>query len=958
MLAARSSNPLGREDAIAVTDRSALEASAIAVVPPRGHLRVVDAVRHGTASAAYVAARARVVKRGEGVLGSFHAVVSVLNALRSGDADVVLWDGEGDPAALALALAPGGVVVAPRTCASALASAGLDVRPAVHPDVVLGFDGRASPPVPLALARLDRTMCVDRARVLEALAREPWVASFDDNANGELLDAFREQLEAGEPDVRRLPWPRVEVSSEAAGCEVLAVMPHPDDETIYAGGTIAGLVHAGASVHLAVATDGAGGRGGEGLAARRAAELLEACSILGIEAASCLGWADTGKYRDASRSDPLTAADAIRAWGIDRALDDLVRVLRRHRPRTLLTLDPEVDPNLSLHGHHLGLGVLAAVAFHLAANASYRPELGLVWAAHEHRVVASHLVPCCHNIGASIDTRIKAHALRAHRTQAYSTQALLEQLRHVDSQASIEFTRVVQLRRPVPWFVASAGRDAEPAFMPPPGGWTARASTVTRAARHRVALVELLARQSAALPHDEARATALDTLARPDAVAVVTGQQVGWLGGPAYTLVKALAAVEQARRISAEGVPTVAVFWMATQDHDLDEVACAPTWDGPTVRLPISGRGAPVGDLLLPREREDALAQWRACLPRLAREAEPSTDADGTLAQAFAQRLARLTQGTGLLILDPADPGFARLAAPVLARELEGPERARTRLRTGPGPHVIAVERDVTELFVTGTDGRRTRVVEPTAALRALVRSEPERFSAAALLRPVVQDAVLPAIATVAGPTEARYLAQMQPLYAWADVVPSVIVRRPLLKPQLAEDLRTLAPLGGPEALRHDGDALRRIARFSLPEAARSWLYRCEALDHQLLDAHDDGGWTQLCADASTALAGTRTLRAWGRQRDAIEEDLREATPRARRRAARRLYRLARSLRRDGRRGSPELVSAWSRLRGAAERRMTVAELLARFGPEVVPAISTAFARLGTREVVLCGGVA
>src|ERR1700739_3598592 len=63
----------------------------------------------------------------------------------------------------------------------------------------------------------------------------------------------------------------------------------------------------------------------------------------------------------------------------------------------------------------------------------------------------------------------------------------------------------------------------------------------------------------------------LDLLAE-GAVAVVTGQQVGLFGGPAYAFYKALSAIQAAHEPIARGIPAVPVFWMATEDHDVDEV--------------------------------------------------------------------------------------------------------------------------------------------------------------------------------------------------------------------------------------------------------------------------------------------------------------------------------------------------------------------------------------------------
>src|SRR5260370_33630267 len=50
--------------------------------------------------------------------------------------------------------------------------------------------------------------------------------------------------------------------------------------------------------------------------------------------------------------------------------------------------------------------------------------------------------------------------------------------------------------------------------------------------------------------------------------------------------------------------------------------------------------------------------------------------------------------------------------------------------------------------------------------LLALLETEPMRFSSSALLRPLLQDTLLPTAAYVAGPGEINYFAQLEPLYA------------------------------------------------------------------------------------------------------------------------------------------------------------------------------------------------
>src|SRR5689334_16041900 len=76
----------------------------------------------------------------------------------------------------------------------------------------------------------------------------------------------------------------------------------------------------------------------------------------------------------------------------------------------------------------------------------------------------------------------------------------------------------------------------------------------------------------AALREQNPASKSLEQLSRPGTVAVVTGQQAGLFSGPAYTMYKVLHAVKLAEWLSANGLPAVPVFWMATEDHDFAEV--------------------------------------------------------------------------------------------------------------------------------------------------------------------------------------------------------------------------------------------------------------------------------------------------------------------------------------------------------------------------------------------------
>lgn len=824
--------------------------------------------------------------------------------------------------------------------------------------LVVARDAREPRPWPTALRWIDRTACVDRSRLRALLERAPWSPTPESGAD------LRTRVVAGVTDPRALPWPAAAPASDRdrAGCTVLAVMPHPDDESLYVGGTLAAWARAGARVELVVATAGAGGRGGPGLASRRAAELLHAASLLGVHALSCLGWTDGGKYHDPARTRPLTADDAIASWGLARALHDVVREIRARRPLRVLSLDPEVDPNLSLHGHHLALGRLVAIAFELAADPTFAPELGAAWAAHEHVVITSRIdAPAASRH--TTDPAIKRAAIAAHGSQSYSTARSIA----ATDDALDEWCRTVQRRAPVRLprirVRGRGGPDATPT-------WSETRDRVLVRPRPRAALAEILRRQAHARGRDDAALSAIDRLERKDAVAVVTGQQVGLLGGPALTLAKALSAVAWARRLASDGIDAVPVFWMATHDHDLDEVRTVARLDATPLTLELAADGASVGRRPL-GPRIDALLQaWFAAMPHapsaaLRQAIEQSHTEDASFAQAFARLLGHATAGLGLVILDPDDRAFAALARDVIARELFGPVRAsaalargRARLAALGQAEIVPTHRSLLQVHWSDEHRvrRRLRIDGDglaagdrrlgVAELEACLELTPERFTPAALLRPVLQDAILPSVAYVAGPTEARYLAQTDELYEWAGVPRSRVVPRGSLRWIDSSDLDRLAPAGGLATLDASAAPQTAVGRGALPPELRAVDDALEELDLQLaarrggVDAPAEATWRAV-AEHATTVATTDAAGPWAHAARCIETALAErdsAGSRPHARAHLAIRKLRAALSREGRRRDPEALAAWHRVAQTptpSERRMSTAEVLLRGGDDL-----------------------
>ncbi len=178
---------------------------------------------------------------------------------------------------------------------------------------------------------------------------------------------------------------------------------------------------------------------------------------------------------------------------------------------------------------------------------------------------------------------------------------------------------------------------------------------------------------------------ALENLDRLEkgAVAIVSGQQVGLFSGPAYSFYKALAAVQLAAELKRSGVEAVPVFWMATEDHDIEEVRHT-SWfqDGELRRFALSAPdspeevGRPVGKVLLGPQVEEQVHEAAELLVKqgsllLAQQLRESYRAGETYGSAFARLFARLFSEQGLILLEPMDAGLHRIAAPLYRQAMD-----------------------------------------------------------------------------------------------------------------------------------------------------------------------------------------------------------------------------------------------------------------------------------------------
>lgn len=359
---------------------------------------------------------------------------------------------------------------------------------------------------------------------------------------------------------------------------------------------------------------------------------------------------------------------------------------------------------------------------------------------------------------------------------------------------------------------------ARPPFSPEALAAAAGAAVADFPVARRSALADCLQAQNLAFGAGPAARENLERLRREDCAVIVAGQQAGLFGGPLLTFLKAITALRLAADLRARGGNAVAVFWLASQDHDLAEVDEAWVLDregdplrlSPNASTHQSGGGRPVGREPLGEGVTAALAQWRTQLPPEAANTAAWSDIaaayvpEATFAAAFGRALARWFAPWGLLLLDPLDPALAALGAAAqrdVIRDharLEPALAERTRQILAAGYHAqVADPAAASLLFLENEQGRRVALrpaangrdwragdAEMSAAeLERWLTARPDRVSPGALARPLLQDWLLPTAAQVTGPAETAYLAQSAALYQ------TLGRRQPLVFPRLGATL-------------------------------------------------------------------------------------------------------------------------------------------------------------------------
>jgi bacillithiol synthase len=303
----------------------------------------------------------------------------------------------------------------------------------------------------------------------------------------------------------------------------------------------------------------------------------------------------------------------------------------------------------------------------------------------------------------------------------------------------------------------------------------------------------------------------IDLLDKDKTIAVVTGQQLGILGGPLYTIYKIITAIRLANQLTEryDEFKFVPVFWLEGDDHDFNEVRSINLFDNENkiinlgYKEEISDDDAKqsIGKINFDESVNEFFNNYESSLRdtdfknELVIKLKEFYKVGKSFKQGFKELLFWLFDEYGLIIFDPQDPKVKLLLKPIFQKEIDDFSLQTQKLiqvsaKLEESYHAQVKVKPV-NLFYHTDDGRYS--VEPVDYIFKLrrkrkqftkeeilteIENSPENFSPNVLLRPICQDYLFPTGFYIAGPSEISYFAQITPLYDFYDLIPPIVFPR------------------------------------------------------------------------------------------------------------------------------------------------------------------------------------
>ncbi len=320
----------------------------------------------------------------------------------------------------------------------------------------------------------------------------------------------------------------------------------------------------------------------------------------------------------------------------------------------------------------------------------------------------------------------------------------------------------------------------------------------------------------------------IHALQNDDTYVVIGGQQAGLLTGPMYTIHKIISILQLAAQQEEElGIRVVPVFWIAGEDHDIDEINHVYV----TKERSIKKFVFPQKHIQKSTASETALDKelcwnWVQDIFKTYKETKYTNDMlhfikdcldkSHTYVDFFAHIIIELFKEDGLVLIDSGDKELRKLEAPffqtLLSRHEElqkGLSMQKNLLKESGYTPLIATKEQAIHLFMH-IDGERWllekednglfsckdgSVTFSYEELSRIAKEKPELLSNNVVTRPLMQEYLFPTLAFIGGPGEVAYWSELrQVFYAAGFLMPPVVARHMIsyLERSIATDVQDL----------------------------------------------------------------------------------------------------------------------------------------------------------------------
>lgn len=347
--------------------------------------------------------------------------------------------------------------------------------------------------------------------------------------------------------------------------------------------------------------------------------------------------------------------------------------------------------------------------------------------------------------------------------------------------------------------------------------WAKRQQELKRYSFPRKGLTEYLTSYNQRIGSSTKTIKNIQKLNADDSLAVVGGQQAGLLTGPLLVIYKCISTIQLAKQAQKElNVPVVPIFWIAGEDHDMDEINHVMLPKNNTAKkVSLKSASSVKSSASLWKWNKDDVQPWlkdvfrsfgeTAFTSDLLAETERILDESDSIVTFFAKLLSKWFYEEGLILLDSGDPEYKKLQSTILKEmivhnsEIDKAFNDRTEeLCQGGYSAPIEVQANNAHLFYTNNQERillyrdengfsskeKDFTISESELLEEVVK-HPEKFSNNVVTRPLMQEFLLPVLSFVAGPGEIAYWAVLGKVFSRFNRM------MPILTPRLSFTLVT-----------------------------------------------------------------------------------------------------------------------------------------------------------------------